>query len=142
MEHGDIVELYTEDPKARPLQSWNFWSLYTPSRIISALKGAGFLQLVFRGNPPDIDPVPSAAKDSTFWEAMIQTALDVSDFPEKTRPGGERLFMRKKRGHRQQSWCFRTRLTEQERMTECQIKICLGMTKGATRRPTRMVKEK
>ncbi|KAK3314145.1 hypothetical protein B0H66DRAFT_607378 [Apodospora peruviana] len=49
LQHGDIIELYTDDLKLRPLLSYAIMEVtYALTRVLGALKAAGFLKDVLR----------------------------------------------------------------------------------------------
>jgi hypothetical protein len=56
--HGQVLEIVSKDKDKLP--SYDILEVtYALTRVIGALQGAGLLELVFRGDPPEVDPVPA-----------------------------------------------------------------------------------
>ncbi|KAK3938870.1 hypothetical protein QBC46DRAFT_343131 [Diplogelasinospora grovesii] len=75
IETGDVYEIATTDPDAYPLPSFDLLDLqyYALHRVSSCIKAAGSLKTIFKGDPPNVDPVPGdittvpSECGETFW---------------------------------------------------------------------------
>jgi hypothetical protein len=80
LRHGQILELVTPDPVRMPLPSFEILEVtYALTRIVGALRAAGFLELLFGRDPPDVDPISVQRAAGTplpkFQEWLIEAAV-------------------------------------------------------------------
>lgn len=67
---GDIYRITTSDPAKYPLPSAELLEIqYALHRVLGSMKAAGWIKHIFRGNPPDVDPVPRG------WQFLKDSAL-------------------------------------------------------------------
>jgi hypothetical protein len=73
---GDVYEVFTSDPAVNPLPSFELLSApYAIHKVMSALKAAGSLKTIFKGSPPDVDPVTCAEVTvPDDWASLIEAA--------------------------------------------------------------------
>ncbi|KAB5511344.1 hypothetical protein GE09DRAFT_1272253, partial [Coniochaeta sp. 2T2.1] len=70
--HGNVIEIITPDPTTIPLPSYTIANAtYHLTLFVAALKAAGLLEQVFRGPPPDVDPVPASTRKLGEFEEMM-----------------------------------------------------------------------
>lgn len=88
LRHGQVLEIVSKDEDKLP--SYEILEVtYALTRIIGALKGAGLLELVFRGDPPDVDPVPAedaGVRLPPFQELLLSAALEAGVFTTEQAP--------------------------------------------------------
>lgn len=88
LEHGQVLEIVSKGEGKLP--SYEILEVtYALTRVIGALKGAGLLSLVFRGDPPDVDPVPAeevGVRLPPFQEVLLEAALEAGVFTREQAP--------------------------------------------------------
>ncbi|CAK7233714.1 hypothetical protein SCUCBS95973_008689 [Sporothrix curviconia] len=77
IQNGDVYELTTTDPAARPLPSLRLLQIQLGvHKLMSAIRAAAAAGDIFRGDPPDDKglPVPSDLALPSRWEAALDAA--------------------------------------------------------------------
>ncbi|OIW23246.1 hypothetical protein CONLIGDRAFT_141810 [Coniochaeta ligniaria NRRL 30616] len=72
---GDIFRLTTTDPDKRPLPSYRLLEIqYALHKVLGSLKAAAAEKVLFRRDPPDVDPVPRGSH--LIKETLLSYLLD------------------------------------------------------------------
>jgi hypothetical protein len=75
---GDVFEIVTKNPATYPLPSFWFLNLqYHLHRVMTSMKATSSLRIIFRDNPPDVDPLTSG--DMTVpgqWAFLLECAVE------------------------------------------------------------------
>jgi hypothetical protein len=75
---GDVFEIVTKDSKAHSLPSFRFLNLqYHLHRVMRSIRAASALRIIFRDNPPDIDPLTSGEMTVPGdWAQLLECAVE------------------------------------------------------------------
>lgn len=78
VQHGDILQLKTDDPENQPLPDIRFLEMrYAMQKLFAGMQSKRALEAIFAGEPPDDDEPDPALNDAlpSGWDEMFREAM-------------------------------------------------------------------